>query len=431
MALTKVSYSMITGTPVNVLDFGADPTGVADSTAALTAARDYISSQTVPSKLVFPSGIYKYSASPNWAINACEIEAIGEVRLRYTGTEYAVIFDAGAVATIFNVNFLGKFIVEGTSAAKGGFYVRSVHHSKIQGQVNGCGASYFGLTVLFSVCSEFSVNTSINEAGVWYSGAQPAGGISLSRRSAGELVTACLFTNPIIEGVSGAGIVLDYASNNTFIGGTSEGNGGAGVSLTTNSIANIFISTDFEANTGYDIYDEGTLNVYEKINSTGTVVLLGGRARLYACTINNLIDNGVSTSLLDTTYGMIGGTNTGTAAYQSRTNLYCAAGYYEQNKTYDSALTAVTSTPTATPTTVITIDPTGINGNRMYNVIAYSAGVGANYSAQAFVYRDGNTLTRIGGIDGANLAITVSGLAIKVTQTSGITLNVFAKAAAI
>jgi len=38
MSLTKVSYSMISGTPVNVLDFGADPTGVADSTAAFILA---------------------------------------------------------------------------------------------------------------------------------------------------------------------------------------------------------------------------------------------------------------------------------------------------------------------------------------------------------------------------------------------------------
>jgi hypothetical protein len=38
MSLTKASYSMITGAPVNILDYGADPTGVADSTAAITAA---------------------------------------------------------------------------------------------------------------------------------------------------------------------------------------------------------------------------------------------------------------------------------------------------------------------------------------------------------------------------------------------------------
>jgi len=40
MALTKVSYSMITGAPANVDDYGADPTGVADCTAAFQAAID-------------------------------------------------------------------------------------------------------------------------------------------------------------------------------------------------------------------------------------------------------------------------------------------------------------------------------------------------------------------------------------------------------
>jgi hypothetical protein len=38
MALTKVSYSMISGAPANVLDYGADPTGTTDSAAAFNAA---------------------------------------------------------------------------------------------------------------------------------------------------------------------------------------------------------------------------------------------------------------------------------------------------------------------------------------------------------------------------------------------------------
>ena len=40
MSLTKATYSMIQGAPANVLDFGADPTGVADSAAAFQAALD-------------------------------------------------------------------------------------------------------------------------------------------------------------------------------------------------------------------------------------------------------------------------------------------------------------------------------------------------------------------------------------------------------
>lgn len=41
MSLTKVSYSMIQGAAVSVLDFGADPTGATDSTAAIQAAIDF------------------------------------------------------------------------------------------------------------------------------------------------------------------------------------------------------------------------------------------------------------------------------------------------------------------------------------------------------------------------------------------------------
>jgi hypothetical protein len=53
MALTKVTYSMILGECANVLDFGADPTGVADSSAAFDAA--IAASQ----KIYVPSGTYK------------------------------------------------------------------------------------------------------------------------------------------------------------------------------------------------------------------------------------------------------------------------------------------------------------------------------------------------------------------------------------
>lgn len=57
MGLTKVSYAMINGAPVNVLDFGADPTGSADSSAAIQAA------VTASSDVVIPAGTYKISST--------------------------------------------------------------------------------------------------------------------------------------------------------------------------------------------------------------------------------------------------------------------------------------------------------------------------------------------------------------------------------
>jgi hypothetical protein len=57
MALTKVSYSMITGAPVNVLDWGADPTGVADSQPAIQAAID-----AGAVEIIIPSGTYRLNS---------------------------------------------------------------------------------------------------------------------------------------------------------------------------------------------------------------------------------------------------------------------------------------------------------------------------------------------------------------------------------
>jgi hypothetical protein len=57
MSLTKASYSMITGAPANVLDFGADSTGVADSAAAFTAA---LASSGV---VYIPNGVYRLNST--------------------------------------------------------------------------------------------------------------------------------------------------------------------------------------------------------------------------------------------------------------------------------------------------------------------------------------------------------------------------------
>lgn len=67
MSLTKVSYSMINGEVLNVLDFGADPSGSADSTAAFQAALDAANGVTnPPGKAVFvPAGTYKISDTLN------------------------------------------------------------------------------------------------------------------------------------------------------------------------------------------------------------------------------------------------------------------------------------------------------------------------------------------------------------------------------
>ena len=78
MSLTKVSYSMVTGAPANVLDFGADLTGVADSTAAINAA-------LAASDIVYmPPGIYRTTASINVGASQQLYGASGETVIRST-----------------------------------------------------------------------------------------------------------------------------------------------------------------------------------------------------------------------------------------------------------------------------------------------------------------------------------------------------------
>lgn len=84
MSLTKASYSLINGAPLNVLDFGADPTGVADSKAAIQSAMDQ--AKITRQAVFLPAGTYLISDSlehitpneviANWPVNG--IQMFGE-----------------------------------------------------------------------------------------------------------------------------------------------------------------------------------------------------------------------------------------------------------------------------------------------------------------------------------------------------------------
>ena len=266
--------------PVSVFDFMTDAqrddvtagTATLDVTAAMQAARDHIAGATKKKKLVFPAGVYKYTVSPNWAIQDAEIIAEGEVRLRYFGTGNAVILDAGSGAQLVYNMTMGDFIVECPSTAQNGVYVRSVHHSKLDFNIRGAGTIYAGLLVEFAVVTEFGITCSVNEAG-WYLGAKPANGILLDKRGANETVSYCTFDNPVIEGPA-IGINLTNTLGNTFRGGTSEACSNYGLFAASTSVTDKFYGTDFEANTTADAY------------------ILGRGIELNHCDSDNLINFG-------------------------------------------------------------------------------------------------------------------------------------------
>lgn len=67
MSLTKVPNRMESGSPVSVIDFGADPTGTSDSTSGIQGAIDYAISSGI-NHVYFPAGEYLFTsitASPS------------------------------------------------------------------------------------------------------------------------------------------------------------------------------------------------------------------------------------------------------------------------------------------------------------------------------------------------------------------------------
>lgn len=86
MALTKVSYSMITGSPVNVLDYGAKGDGVTNDSAAFQAALNtkkpvyvpYSALGYVVSGLQFVTGMSLYAENKQWIISSSSFAVIGE-----------------------------------------------------------------------------------------------------------------------------------------------------------------------------------------------------------------------------------------------------------------------------------------------------------------------------------------------------------------
>lgn len=109
MALTKTTYSMINGAPLNVKDFGAVGDGVADDTAAIQAAIDvfklpYGSPATVADTgggIYFPRGIYKVSGLTIEPINSNNNGSLNGITLF---GESAVLKGTAACTRILSIN---------------------------------------------------------------------------------------------------------------------------------------------------------------------------------------------------------------------------------------------------------------------------------------------------------------------------------------
>lgn len=103
MSLTKVTYSMIDGAVANVLDYGADPTGVADSTTAITNAL------AAADVAYLPAGSYKVSQI---VITGSGNSAVFGKTLRGAGIGVTTLVGAVAGTSIIRFGTSGGWVDE-------------------------------------------------------------------------------------------------------------------------------------------------------------------------------------------------------------------------------------------------------------------------------------------------------------------------------
>lgn len=176
MSLTKATYSMVSGAPVNVLDYGADSTGVSDSTTAIQDAID-----SGASEIYLPAG--SYSITKLSIINKDGLHLYGKnAVLEFTGTP---VNGTHALAIIQSSNItISDITVDGNNESRGA--LEGSHNISIYGCRN---------VVFDSVVSKYSSSDG------WY----------VNRSSTGATINGYALTTLIqTENVTLSNCVADY-----------------------------------------------------------------------------------------------------------------------------------------------------------------------------------------------------------------------------
>jgi Periplasmic copper-binding protein (NosD) len=240
----------------------------------------------------FPAGVYRHSNT--FVIRSRNTAFRGEAGtvLEHLGSGDAVRLDgtSSGPGYMYNVVF-ENFVIRGNANTANGLLVHNVSHVVLRNlRVTGSTESaYRAMYVIAGVFDNLVVSS--NEEPL---SPQPKYGITLScdwNNCANRSTNAVTILNPIVEGVSEIGILLQEAEYNTIIGGTSEANA-LGIYIGANGRRNKIVNTDLEANGAFpngpchallptdtlrcrDAMIWGDHNVLDNIQSTSGVMING------------------------------------------------------------------------------------------------------------------------------------------------------------
>jgi hypothetical protein len=146
MSLTKVSYSMITGAPVNVKDYGATGDGTTNDTTAIQAAITAAGDGTC----YFPAGDYKVTSTLT-VICSTVFDADANI-VPSSMAASAVVFDIISRTVHDGVNIIGTASVDPANGTIG-IRVRGTTISASRTQLNNCFATRCKYGIVISTFS--------------------------------------------------------------------------------------------------------------------------------------------------------------------------------------------------------------------------------------------------------------------------------------
>src|SRR4030043_95350 len=289
MSLTKVPYSMIKGAPVNVLDKGADPTGVADSTAAIQAAIDTGKTVWIPNGTYSVTTLDLRQKYPH-IIGESMVGTIIKARSSVTALINAVETTDGQVTPLF----ISNLTLDGNNLAARVIDMRFRHMSNIESCyiVNAPSAGAAGLFAID--CWLTSVNNC--RFTTCYDGLNFYGS---NHRST---VNSCSFTNCSNTSVScnSFGTSLDGNNALVFNNCDMEFGGGLGVYLDVSDAAfyGCYVGENLNGPAFFVVAGNipgcaGGVFFGHTVNSFA-VTGSGGRGLFFTCTVNGQTSGGIT-----------------------------------------------------------------------------------------------------------------------------------------
>ena len=263
MSLTKVSFSMVSGAPVNVMDLGFSPTNTDAQNGAAVAT--IVAAAFSGTPIHFPYGTYLTNTplllAPTTHIPVARITADPGTRIKLTASaDYVMSIDGSGITTPGRgwvpFAYVENLTLDGNGFAVDGLLLKAVLNATFN-DINTTNATRAGLHLAWAQTCLFN-NFSCSGLAEPFT-TTPVNGILVD----GAASSANTFVNVALEKVSGSGLLAKYLFNTVFINGTSEGNDIGlefGETVGTGSVVlqNTVIGMDLEENATSDIIVRST-----------------------------------------------------------------------------------------------------------------------------------------------------------------------------